>query len=130
MSRRAGAAIVVVVALAVGAGVAWWATSAGDEPAATEAAPEDGATDHRFVVPPGTHERIAAGEAVDILPRTLQAEVGDTIEIVNQDDTVAQVGVFVVGPGQTVRQRFTSEGTLEGICDVHPDGRFTIEVTA
>ena len=101
--------------------LAFWAVSG----ALGDAAPAD----IRFVVPAGTHDRIAAGEEVDIVPRVLEAEVGDVIEVVNEDDRTAQVGVFVVGPGQTVRQRFTSPGTLEGICEVHPDGVFTIEVT-
>ena len=134
MSRRVGAAVVLAVALAA-VGITWWATSGDEQAAQSESVPAPGELDDaaeadlRFVVPAGTHDRIAAGEQVEIVPRVLQAEVGDVIEVVNEDDRVAQVGVFVVGPGQTVRQRFTSEGTLEGVCDVHPDGRFTIEVT-
>lgn len=129
MSRWTRSALVVAVLVVAGAVLVRWAPWAPDEGVTTEAAPASAAAEHRFVVPPGTHQRIAAGEEVDVFPRTLHAEVGETIEIVNEDDTVAQVGVFIVGPGETVRQRFTSPGVLEGVCDVHPDGRFTIEVT-
>lgn len=135
MSRRAGAGVVLVVALAA-VGATWWATTRDDPVVLSESVPAPGAlgdaapADIRFVVPAGTHDRIAAGEEVDIVPRVLQAEVGEVIEVVNEDDRTAQVGVFIVGPGQTVRQRFTSPGTLEGICEVHPDGVFTIEVVA
>lgn len=79
-------------------------------------------------VPPGTAERMAAGEQVELLPRTLAVDVGDTLEIVNRDDEVHEVGPYTVGPGQTVRQVFTSPGTIEGLCSLHPDGAITIVV--
>lgn len=80
-------------------------------------------------VPPGTMARIEAGESVQLLPRTLHVEVGDAIEIVNRDDALHEVGPYTVGPGQTVRQTFTSPGTIEGVCTLHPAGAITIVVT-
>lgn len=80
-------------------------------------------------VPPGTMERIESGDQVQLLPRTLRVEVGDTLEVVNRDDHLHEVGPYTVGPGQTVRQTFTSPGTIEGVCTLHPAGAITIVVS-
>ena len=76
----------------------------------------------------GTAERIAAGEPVELLPPTLEVSVGDRLEIVNDDDITHQVGPYIVAPGQTLRQSFTSPGTLEGACTLHPSGAIRIVV--
>jgi plastocyanin len=79
-------------------------------------------------VPLGTAERMAAGEEVELLPRTLRVAVGDRLRIVNHDDAPHEVGPYAVAPGQTLEQTFTSPGTLEGLCTLHPSGAITIEV--
>jgi plastocyanin len=79
-------------------------------------------------VAPGTADRLAAGEDVDLLPRTLEVAVGDRLEIVNRDDVTHEVGPYTVAAGQTLRQTFTGVGTLEGACTLHPDGVITIVV--
>lgn len=79
-------------------------------------------------VPAGTAERMAAGDEVELLPRTLRVPVGDRLRIVNHDDQAHEVGPYAVAPGQTLEQTFTSPGTLEGLCTLHPSGAITIEV--
>lgn len=79
-------------------------------------------------VAPGTAQRLAAGEEVDLLPRTLEVSVGDRLEIVNRDEVTHEVGPYTVAAGQTLRQTFTSVGTLEGACTLHPSGSITIVV--
>ncbi len=79
-------------------------------------------------VAPGTAARLAAGEEVDLLPRTLEVAVGDRLEITNRDDVVHEVGPYTVAAGQTLRQTFTSVGVLEGACTLHPSGAITIVV--
>ena len=79
-------------------------------------------------VAPGTADRIAAGEPVELLPRRLEVKVGDRLEIVNRDDITHQVGPYTVSAGQTLRQEFTSPGTLQGACTLHPSGDITIVV--
>lgn len=79
-------------------------------------------------VAPGTAERLAEGEEVDLLPRTLEVSVGDRLEITNRDDVVHEVGPYTVAAGQTLRQTFTTVGTLEGACTLHPSGAITIVV--
>lgn len=85
---------------------------------------------HQYTIPLGTGDRIAAGEQIEIIPRELEVQVGDAIRIVNDDDQDHIVGVFFVGSGETLTQRFTSPGVLEGECSVHPSGAFTLRVVA
>jgi plastocyanin len=79
-------------------------------------------------VPAGTAARIEAGEEVEIMPQALEVSVGDTLEIRNLDAVAHEVGPYLVGAGETVRQTFTSPGTIEGICTLNPMGEVTIVV--
>jgi plastocyanin len=81
-----------------------------------------------YVIPEGTASRINAGERVEIVPAELTVAIGDTIRIVNDDIVDHVVGVFYVGSGETLTQRFQSAGVLEGECSVHPSGAFTLTV--
>lgn len=87
-----------------------------------------GEADYRFAIPLGTGEALDAGEPVEILPQRLEVEVGEIIEIVNEDDRGHLVGPFFVGEGETLRQRFSSQGEFIGLCTVHPSGEFVLVV--
>jgi plastocyanin len=91
-------------------------------------ASEETVFEHDFVIPAGTGERIVAGEAVDVVPAELTVRVGDAIRIVNHDARGHQVGVFYVGAGESLTQRFTSPGRLQDRCDVHSSKAFTLIV--
>lgn len=80
-------------------------------------------------VPPGTGVRMDAGAQVELLPATLRVRVGDALVVTNADDRVHEVGPYTVAPGQVLRQEFTSEGTIEGVCTLHPDGAIRIVVS-
>lgn len=84
--------------------------------------------EHDLVIPAGTGYRVAAGEVVDIVPAELTVRVGEALRIVNNDDEGHQVGVFYVGAGESLTQRFNSPGTLTDECDVHSSGAFTLIV--
>lgn len=84
--------------------------------------------DFDFEIPAGTAARITAGQTVEIVPQELTVSVGDSIRIVNDDVRGHQVGVFYVGAGETLAQRFNSPGVLEGACTVHPSGAFVLNV--
>ena len=86
--------------------------------------------EHDYFIPAGTAERIERGEQVDLVPRSLTARVGEAIRIVNDDDEGHLVGVFYVGPGESLTKRFTSPGELSGSCTVHSSGDFTLRVDA
>ncbi len=92
------------------------------------AEPGDGTT-YRYVIPAGTGEAIDAGEPVDIVPARLDLDVGDTIEIVNEDDRGHRVGPFFVGEGETARQTFPSPAEFLDTCSIHPSGQFEIVVS-
>ena len=97
-------------------------------------APGDGAAVEQptfsFVIPAGSDDRIERGETLDILPRELVAQLDETIVITNQDDEAHLLGPWFLGPGETLRQRFTTPGVFEDACSVHPEGRFTVVVEA
>ncbi len=85
---------------------------------------------YSFVIPAGSADRIEQGEQLDILPRELVAQLNETVIIVNEDDEAHLLGPWFVGAGETLRQRFTTEGVFEDNCSVHPSGKFTVVVEA
>lgn len=85
--------------------------------------------DYDYLIPEGTADRISAGDPVSILPAELKVRVGEVIRIVNDDDEGHFVGIFYVGAGETVTQRFVSEGEFIGTCTVHPSGQLTLQVS-
>ncbi len=95
-----------------------------------DGATADGEADYSFYVPQGTGDRLDRGLSVEIMPNLLNVRVGETIEIVNDDDRGHLVGPFYVGANETLRQRFPTEGRFEGICTVHPSGQIVVNVTA
>ena len=60
----------------------------------------------------------------------MEANLNDTIQIVNLDDRPHILGPWFVGPGETLRQRFVTAGVFEGWCSVHPSGQFSITVSS
>ena len=119
------ARFVLLVAVAVGAVVA-----CGDDSSSTFGLGDTdvASADHRYVIPAGSGAAIDAGEPLEILPADLTVAVGDVIEIVNEDDRGHLVGPFFVGADEALRQEFTTAGTFEGICTVHPSGQIVLTV--
>lgn len=95
-----------------------------------DGASAEGEADYSFYVPAGTGDRLDNGLSVEIMPNLLNARVGETIEIVNDDDRGHVVGPFYVGANETLRQRFPAEGRYVGICTVHPSGEIVVNVLA
>lgn len=85
---------------------------------------------YEYTIPLGAGEALDAGAPLEVLPGTLEATVGETIEIVNLDDRGHNVGPWFVGANETIRQEFTSAGTFEGVCTVHPSGELVLRVEA
>lgn len=133
--RRTGLWIAIAVVVVIGAGIGIFllarpGTSDTGRGATLEVVTRPGAATHEYVIPAGTAARIAAGEAVDIVPARLEVRVGDTLRIRNEDSEQARVGIFTVGPHEKVTMRFSTPGELVGSCDVHSSGTFTIDVKA
>lgn len=95
----------------------------------TDAAAE-AIADYEFTIPVGAGLALDAGTPLEILPGTFDARVGQTIQIVNQDDRGHLVGPWFVGAGETMRQTFKSPGEFIGECTVHPSGQIVVTVSA
>jgi len=100
----------------------------GDDSVAVSDVDDDAEFAEDFLIPVGTADRIDAGEDVEIVPQELVMQTGESIRIVNEDDVGHIVGVFYVGAGETLTQRFDTPGELSGECSVHPSGSFTLRV--
>ena len=125
-ARRLGT-VLVAAALALGA------TACGsDDGAGPGFTPDEGIVEatYSYTIPLGAGAALDAGEPLEILPGTLEAEVGESIMIVNEDTRGHNVGPWFVGEGETLRQTFSSEGSFEGICTVHPSGQLVLIVSA
>lgn len=117
--------------LVVAAAVAGLAGCGGDDDAAAPGiAPVEAGepATYEYVIPAGAGEALDAGEPLEILPAELEATVGETIRIVNEDDRGHNVGPFFVGAGETLSQRFSSPGEFVGVCTVHPSGELVLIV--
>ena len=135
MTRTQWIVIVILVPVVAFAGLVLGNAFDGDDATAdnnVQVASADGEAEYEpdYLIPPGTAGRIAAGEPIEIVPAELVVQVGDAIRIVNNDSEDHIVGVFFVAAGETLTQRFQSEGVLEGECSVHPSGAFTLRVEA
>lgn len=84
--------------------------------------------DYDYEIPLGTGERFDNGEIIEIIPATLEVNVGEVLRIVNDDDRDHLIGPFFVGAGETLVQRFSAPGEFEGLCTVHPSGQFVLKV--
>ena len=127
------AVVGAVVLVLFGAGVALLLAtrgdgSAGGSPTLEVVQADDARVDYDYVIPAGTQDRQLNGETVEIMPPSLDVEVGERIRIRNDDEAGAFVGLFYVGAGEVVSMKFTTPGTLTGECDLTPGGEFTINV--
>ena len=126
-NRLAAVGLVAVTACAAAYGIHWFtAPGASSGPGAVNVAATR--ADISFVVPPGTGARLDRGERVEILPARIEARVGQVIRLVNRDSRGYLLGPFYVGARETLTQRFTSPGTFEGACAVHPSGQIVLVV--
>lgn len=57
----------------------------------------------QLVIPAGTAEKVAAGEAVPSIPKEMVFMLGDTLQVKNEDVVAHQLGPVWVPPGGTSR---------------------------
>lgn len=123
--------IVMAAAALIGAGLGFSACGGdGSSMPGIRAADSGAQAEYVYVIPAGTGALLDDGERVEIIPAELTVQVGETIEITNDDDRGHVIGAFYVGAGETLRQTFTTAGELAGECSVHPSGSFRLIVTA
>jgi len=84
---------------------------------------------YSFVISPGTQAALASGKSVpNQLPITLDLQVGDTLEVTN-NDTVAHTYTFLIlRPGETGRYTFHNAGVFTASCTVGDHKEVTITV--
>jgi hypothetical protein len=82
----------------------------------------------QLVIPAGTAERVAAGEPVPSIPEDLIFVVGDTLEVVNQDREVHQLGPLTVPPGASARMAMEKPDKYAYACSFQPSQYLGLDV--
>jgi hypothetical protein len=88
-----------------------------------------GPYDHEYVIPAGTGAMLDSGARPAVFPTSLDVRVGETIQIVNNDDRGHTMGTFYVLANSTLTYRFTTAGTFIGDCSLNPGEEFVLTVT-
>lgn len=83
---------------------------------------------YRFVIPPGTAAKLAAGANISLFPERLVIDKDDVIDLVNEDSSNDEVGPFFVSAHGELRQSIDKPGTYSGTCTLHRSGRVVIVV--
>ena len=83
-----------------------------------------------YVVPAGTTAKLGAGQAVNVLPGTVELQIGaqDTLVIRNEDYLPIDVGGVKIETGQSYIQQFTEPGTFDLVCSVHVSDKIRVVV--
>lgn len=85
--------------------------------------------EQRYVIPPGTAARAAAGESVeDVMPQHVETVVGRPLVVENRDTERHVFGPFVLEPGQRWQRTFAVPGEVAMACSLFPATGFTIDV--
>ncbi len=83
-----------------------------------------------FVIPPGTQEKLEAGEEIVNFPNEITLNVGDTIIIENQDSVVHSFGPFTILPNTTLTKRFETAKVYQNNCTFHQDKQMKLVVNS
>ncbi|GAB4503488.1 MAG: hypothetical protein Fur0043_04800 [Anaerolineales bacterium] len=81
-----------------------------------------------LVIPPGSAERIAQGEAPPDIPEEMTFVVGDTLVVINQDSADHQLGPLWIPAGATASLNLDSEQNYALECSFQPTRIFGIDV--
>lgn len=81
------------------------------------------------VIPAGTGEAIDAGDSVDAVPAVIDLNVGDTLQIVNNDTRPHVLGPWTVLPGEEVTYTFDQAEDFSAACSAHVDRAVRIRAT-
>lgn len=85
---------------------------------------------HAFVIEKGTRAILdAGGTPPNAPPTTLDVDLGDVLEVTNNDVVAHTYAFLVLRPGETGRYEFKNRGTFVGDCTASGQGQMTITVT-
>jgi hypothetical protein len=82
----------------------------------------------QLVIPKGAAERIASGETVPSIPEEMVFVVGDTLEVMNEDSAVHQLGPLTVPPGATARMLMEQANKYAYSCSFQPSRYLGLDV--
>jgi hypothetical protein len=80
------------------------------------------------VIPPGTAELVAAGQASTAIPTNIRFVSGDVLMVRNDDVAIHQVGPSTIRPGESVYISLDQPNLPTYICSIHPSGKLGLEV--
>ena len=90
----------------------------------------DSSQTYTFVIEEGTKELLDQGQVPpNQAPTDLALQVGDTLEVINEDTAVHSYSFITVRPGETGRYTFKTPGTYIGACTIGAPTSVTITVT-
>jgi len=81
-----------------------------------------------LVIPLGTAERVAAGQAPPSIPADMNFVVGDTLVVVNQDKVDHQLGPLWVPPGTSASMNLSTEENYTLECSFQPGKYFGMQI--
>lgn len=85
---------------------------------------------YSFTIAAGTKDLLDQGQVPPNQPPTdLALQVGDTLEVINEDTAVHSYSFITVRPGETGRYTFKTPGTYIGACTIGAHTSVTITVT-
>lgn len=85
---------------------------------------------HAFVIEKGTRAILdAGGTPPNAPPTTLEVDLGDVLEVTNNDVVAHTYAFLVLRPGETGRYEFKNRGSFVGDCTASGQGQMTITVT-
>jgi hypothetical protein len=73
-----------------------------------------------LIIPPGTSEQVAAGEAPPAIPATMNFVVGDTLVVINQDAVDHQLGTLWIPAGNSASMKLETEQNYALECSFQP----------
>ena len=82
----------------------------------------------QLVIPAGTADRVAAGQAPPSIPANMNFVIGDTLVVVNHDTVDHQLGPLWVPSGTSASMYLTSEENFALECSFQPSKYLGIQV--
>ena len=81
-----------------------------------------------LVIPAGTAEKVAAGEAPPSIPANMSFVVGDKLVVVNQDNVDHQLGALWIPPGTSASMDLKTEESFTFECSFQPSKYLGVDV--
>ena len=81
-----------------------------------------------LIIPAGTANRIAAGEAINTIPEGLVFVLGDTLRIVNQDEANHELGPLYIPSGTSASMLMEDANKYTLGCTFQPSRYFNFDV--